>query len=127
MTNDVFFASVAELNARWQKKEFSSVELTRAFGERLATMGPRYNALALSLTELALHTAKQADADLKRGRTRGALQGIPYAVKDLLSLAGRPTTWGAKPYAAQVFDETATVLKKLEGTAVNPTPAHLAS
>jgi aspartyl-tRNA(Asn)/glutamyl-tRNA(Gln) amidotransferase subunit A len=36
-------------------------------------------------------------------------------VKDLLSYAGQPTTWGAKPYAAQVFDYNATVIDKLAG------------
>jgi Asp-tRNA(Asn)/Glu-tRNA(Gln) amidotransferase A subunit family amidase len=46
---------------------------------------------------------------------RGMLQGIPYGVKDLLSFAGQPTTWGAKPYAAQVFDYDATVITKLAG------------
>ena len=35
-------------------------------------------------------------------------------MKDLLAVAKHPTTWGAQPYADQVFDQTATVLKKLE-------------
>jgi aspartyl-tRNA(Asn)/glutamyl-tRNA(Gln) amidotransferase subunit A len=52
---------------------------------------------------------------MKRGRRRGPLQGIPYGVKDLLSYAGKPTTWGAEPYAAQVFDYSATVIEKLGG------------
>ena len=54
------------------------------------------------------------DKDLKRDRLRGPLQGIPYGVKDLLSYAGQPTTWGAKPYAGQVFDYNATVIDKLD-------------
>ena len=56
------------------------------------------------------------DDELKRERFRGPLQGIPFGAKDLLSFAGHPTTWGAKPYATQVFDETATVLQKLDNT-----------
>jgi len=116
MTDDVFFAPITDLNARLKKKEFSAVELTRAFAERLEKLGPRYNALALPLTELALRRAKDVDAELKRERYRGPLQGIPYGAKDLLAFAGHPTTWGAKPYAAQVFDETATVLQMLDKT-----------
>ena len=50
---------------------------------------------------------------MKRQRFRGPLQGIPFGAKDLLALAKQPTTWGAKPYAGQVFDYTATALKKL--------------
>ena len=116
MTDDVFFAGIADLNARLRKREFSTVELVRAFAERLEKLGPRYNALALPLTEVALKRAKQVDEELKRERFRGPLQGIPFGAKDLLSFAGHPTTWGAKPYAAQVFDETATVLQKLDKT-----------
>lgn len=114
MTDDIFFASLTELSDRLRKREFSAVELTRAFAERLEKSGPRLNALALPLTEIALRRAKEVDDDLKHERFHGPLQGIPYGAKDLLSFAGHPTTWGAKPYAAQVFDETATVLQKLD-------------
>ncbi len=110
---DVFFASVTDLNARWRKKEFSSVELTRAFCDRLERIGPRYRALSLSLRDDAIQTAQEADADLRRERLRGPLQGIPFGAKDLLSVAGKVTTWGAKPYEKRVFDYTATVLTRL--------------
>jgi aspartyl-tRNA(Asn)/glutamyl-tRNA(Gln) amidotransferase subunit A len=116
MTEDIFFAGIADLNARLHKREFSTVELVKAFAERLEKLGPRYNALALPLTEVAIKRAKLVDDELKRERFRGPLQGIPFGAKDLLSFAGHPTTWGAKPYAAQVFDETATVLQKLDKT-----------
>jgi aspartyl-tRNA(Asn)/glutamyl-tRNA(Gln) amidotransferase subunit A len=116
MTDDIFFAGIADLNARLRKREFSTVELVRAFAERLEKLGPRYNALALPLTEPALRRAKEVDDELKRERFRGPLQGIPFGAKDLLAFPGYPTTWGAKPYAAQVFDEAATVLQKLEKT-----------
>ncbi len=53
---------------------------------------------------------------MKRERYRTPLQGIPFGAKDLLSVAGQVTTWGAKPYATQVFTETATVLEKLDKT-----------
>jgi aspartyl-tRNA(Asn)/glutamyl-tRNA(Gln) amidotransferase subunit A len=114
MTDDVFFAGIVELNSRLRKREFSTVELVRAFAERLEQLGPRYNALALPLTEVSIKRAKQVDDELKRERFRGPLQGIPFGAKDLLSFADHPTTWGAKPYAAQVFEESATVLQKLD-------------
>ena len=114
--DDIFFAGITELNARLQKREFSVVELVKAFAERLTKLGPRYNALALPLTDIAVKRAKQIDDEFKHDRLRGPLQGIPFGAKDLLAFAGYPTTWGAKPYATQVFDETATVLKKLDAT-----------
>jgi aspartyl-tRNA(Asn)/glutamyl-tRNA(Gln) amidotransferase subunit A len=114
--DDIFFATIAEINAKLRAKEFSAVELARAFADRLEKVGPRYNALALSLREQAIAQARDVDTELKRERYRGLLQGVPFAVKDLLAYARQPTTWGAKPYAAQVFDYTATVIRKLEKT-----------
>ena len=38
MTDDIFFAGIADLNARLRKREFSTVELVKAFAERLATL-----------------------------------------------------------------------------------------
>jgi len=111
----VFWLTITELNAKLRAKEFSCLELTRAFCDRLERLGPRYNALALGLREEALKKAKDVDSDLKKGRLRGPLQGIPFGAKDLLAFPKHPTTWGAKPYAGQVFDEPATVLKKLDG------------
>ena len=71
--------------------------------------------LALSLLHDAKKAAKDVDWDIKHERFRGPLHGIPFAVKDLLSVADHPTTWGAKPYANQVFDFDATAVSKLKG------------
>src|SRR5271166_578437 len=111
--DDIFFATISEINQKLKAREFSAVELTRAFMDRLERLGPRYNALVLPLRQEAIREAKNVDDDLKRQRFRGPLQGIPFGAKDLLALAKHPTTWGAKPYAGQVFDYTATALKKL--------------
>lgn len=113
IAQDIFFSSIAELNAKLRAKEFSCLELTRAFCDRIERIGPRYNALALSLREQAIRQARAVDADLKIGRTRGPLQGIPYGAKDLLAVQKQPTTWGARPYAGQVFDYDARVIEKL--------------
>src|SRR5690349_9112440 len=113
--DDVFFATIPELNAGLKDKAFSAEDLARAFAKRLADLGPRYNALALPLNQEAIRKGQEVDKDLKRGRFRGPLQGIPYGVKDLISYKGQPTTWGAKPYAGQVFDYNAAVVDKLDG------------
>ncbi|MBI5085416.1 MAG: amidase [Acidobacteria bacterium] len=113
-SEDLFFSTAVQLNGRLVAKEFSALELARTFAERLEKLGPRFNALALSLREDALVQAKKVDKELKRGRTRGPLQGVPYAVKDLLATARRPTAWGAAPFAGQVFEEDAAVIRKLQ-------------
>ncbi len=114
ISDDIFFAGITEINQKLTKKEFSAVELARAFCARLESIGPRYNALALSLRKVALGDAKDVDGDIKRERLRGPLQGVPFGAKDLLSFAKHPTTWGAQPYAGQVFDYTATALKRIQ-------------
>jgi aspartyl-tRNA(Asn)/glutamyl-tRNA(Gln) amidotransferase subunit A len=111
--DSVFFASARELNARLKAKEFSCRELTKAFCDRIEKIGPRYNCLALSLREQAMRKARDVDDELKRQRYRGPLQGVPFGAKDLLSYAGQPTTWGAAPYAGQVFDFDATAIARL--------------
>jgi aspartyl-tRNA(Asn)/glutamyl-tRNA(Gln) amidotransferase subunit A len=111
---DVFFATTREINAKLKAHDFKAVELARAFCDRLERLGPRYNALALSLRDHAVKAAHEVDGDLKRERYRGMLQGIPFGAKDLLSVAKKPTAWGSKAYAGQVFDYTATVLQKLD-------------
>ncbi|HTY55242.1 MAG TPA: amidase [Candidatus Binataceae bacterium] len=110
---NIFFAGISEINQALTKKEFSAVELAHAFCDRLESIGPRYNALALSLRKDAVRDAKDVEGDIKRERLRGPLQGIPFGAKDLLAYAKHPTTWGAKPFADQVFDYTATSLKHL--------------
>ena len=116
LPDDIFFASVVDINRGLREKQYSAVELTRAYCDRLERLGPRYNALALSMRESAIRQAKDVDGDIGRERFRGPLQGVPYGAKDLLSVAGEITTWGAKPYAAQVFDYTATAITKLART-----------
>ena len=111
---DIFFATVAELNSRLRAGDFKAVELARGFGRRLETMGPRYNALALPLTEIAIRRAREVDEDIRRQRYRSRVQGIPYGAKDLLAFAGHPTTWGARPYAGQVFDYNAAAIDRLD-------------
>src|SRR6202043_2485401 len=76
-------------------------------------LGPKLNAYARLTPDLALEQAHAAEKDIQRGHYRGPLHGIPYAAKDLLAVKGIPTTWGAKPFAEQVFDYNATVIEHL--------------
>ena len=71
ISGDVFFLTIRELSAKLRAKEFSAVELTRAYCDRLEKIGAAHNALAHSLRDTAVRQAKDVDDDLKRGRTRG--------------------------------------------------------
>ena len=110
---EIYYLSVTELAKRIETKKLSPVELTQAYLTRSEKLGPRLNAYARLTPELALAQAAAAEKEIHRGHYRGPLHGIPYAAKDLLAVKGVPTTWGAKPYANQVFDYDATVIEHL--------------
>jgi Asp-tRNA(Asn)/Glu-tRNA(Gln) amidotransferase A subunit family amidase len=111
---DLAFYSIQDLAGLIQTKKISSVELTEIYLERIKKYDPFLLAFVTVTEELAFQQAKKADEELANGMYKGPLHGIPYGVKDLASVPGYPTTWGAYPYKDQVIDETATVVKKLE-------------
>jgi Asp-tRNA(Asn)/Glu-tRNA(Gln) amidotransferase A subunit family amidase len=110
---DLAFLPVTALAALVQKRDVSSTDLTKMYLERLKKHGPKLLNVVTLTEELALAQAAQADREIKSGRYRGALHGIPWGTKDLLATKGIPTTWGAAPYQNQVFDYDATVIERL--------------
>jgi len=113
LKESVLFASVSELAKQIESKQLSPVALTEAYLDRSAKLGPKLNAYARLMPSVALEQAQAAEKEIRRGHYRGPLHGIPYAAKDLLAVRGIPTTWGAKPFADQVFDYNATVIEHL--------------
>jgi aspartyl-tRNA(Asn)/glutamyl-tRNA(Gln) amidotransferase subunit A len=113
LSEDILYLTVQELGQRIKAGKLSPVELTEAYLKRSEKFGPRLNAYACLTRERALREAKEAEKDIGAGKYRGPLHGIPYAAKDLLAVKGYPTTWGARPYANQKFDDDATVIRKL--------------
>src|SRR5262249_27973248 len=111
--SDLLYTPVRDLAAQLKSKKLTSVQLTQTCLDRLDTLGPKLNAVVTLMKESAMAEARAADAEISKGRHRGALHGIPYGVKDLLATKGVPTTWGAEPYRNQVFDYDATGVKKL--------------
>jgi aspartyl-tRNA(Asn)/glutamyl-tRNA(Gln) amidotransferase subunit A len=108
-----YFLSIREQGTALRQGHLSAVSLTKAYLERCHTVGSRLNAFVTLTPDLALEQAARADAELKAGKDRGPLHGIPYAAKDLVTVKGFPTTWGAVPYAHQSFDYNATVIERL--------------
>ena len=107
------FLSVVELGRLLRQKKTSATELATYCLGRLERLGPRLNAVVTVSRERALAEAAEADREIRQGKWRGALHGIPYGVKDLLAAKGYPTTWGAEPYRQQRFDSDATVVERL--------------
>jgi Asp-tRNA(Asn)/Glu-tRNA(Gln) amidotransferase A subunit family amidase len=112
--DDVAFAPVTLLSEWVRRKVISSTELTKLYLERIERLDPKLHAVITLTGERALTSAAAADREIAKGRWRGPLHGIPYGAKDLLAVAGTPTTWGSVPFEHQRIDETATVIEKLD-------------
>ncbi len=113
MDEHLLFTPVRELGAKLRSRALSPVALAELSLSRLDTVGRRLNAVVTLMRDSALEQARTAEAEIKAGRWRGPLHGVPYGVKDLLATNGVPTTWGAEPYRDQVFHYNATVIDKL--------------
>jgi Asp-tRNA(Asn)/Glu-tRNA(Gln) amidotransferase A subunit family amidase len=111
---DLAFAPVHELARLLAEGRVTSRELTERALDRIRRHDPTLLAVITVTDDTALRQADQADRELRAGRRRGPLHGIPFGAKDLLATRGIRTTWGAEPYRGQVPRETATVLAKLE-------------
>jgi Asp-tRNA(Asn)/Glu-tRNA(Gln) amidotransferase A subunit family amidase len=110
---DLAFLPVTALAPLVQRRDVSSTELTRMYLARLKKYGARLNNVVTLTEELALAQAAQADREIKGGRYKGPLHGIPWGAKDLFATKGILTTWGAGPFQSQVFDYDATVVERL--------------
>ena len=109
----VDFLTIPALGRLLRSRRLSAVELAERSLDRLERLGPSYNAVVQVLREPALREARDRDAELARGKDRGPLHGIPYGVKDLLAVAGAPTTWGASGYRQRLHQGDATVVRRL--------------
>ncbi len=113
------YLSVRELGELLRTRQATSTRLTRYFLNRIRQYNPVLNCVVTLTADTALAQAARADAEIKAGKYRGTLHGIPYGIKDLFAVRGYPTTWGGQPYRNQQFTEDAAVVKKLrEGGAV---------
>ncbi|HEX8267963.1 MAG TPA: amidase [Pyrinomonadaceae bacterium] len=113
LSDDVLFSSISELSRLIKNRKISPVELTESYLARLEKYGATLGAVTQVMRESALTEARQAEAEIQKGRYRGALHGIPYGAKDLLATKNARTTWGAEPFRNQQFDFDATVVKRL--------------
>lgn len=113
--DDLAFLPASRLAVLLRTKRITSTELTRMYLERLKTYGPKLNCVITLTEDLALEQAARASAEIRRGKYKGPLHGIPYGAKDLFSTKGIRTTWGAEPFESQVPDHDATVIERLHG------------
>ncbi len=111
---ELAFASIAELAGLLRSRRVSPVELVELMLARLEHLNPRLQAYLTVTGELARAQARTAEAEIRHGRWRGPLHGIPIALKDNIQTRGIRTTAGAKFLAEFVPTEDAAVVVRLQ-------------
>ena len=111
---ELAFLTATELSELVRSRQVTATGLTQLYLDRLKRHGPTLQCVVTLTEDRALSQARQADEEIKAGRYRGPLHGIPWGAKDLFSVSGYPTTWGTGPYREQVLGDTATVVERLD-------------
>src|SRR5687767_9798427 len=110
---ELAFLPAHRLAALIQSRKISSVRITDIYLNRLKRLDPQLLCAVSILEGQAREAAQQADAEIRAGRYRGPLLGIPYGIKDLFAVRGTKTTWGSKAHADQVIDVDSEVYFRL--------------
>jgi Asp-tRNA(Asn)/Glu-tRNA(Gln) amidotransferase A subunit family amidase len=111
--DDVAFWPIGKLAALIERKLVSSTELTQMYLARLKKYQPTLNFYVTLTEDLALRQAAEADREIKAGKYRGPLHGLPWGAKDLFATKDIRTTFGGEPYVDQVIAYDATVVERL--------------
>lgn len=114
MADEIFYQSITELSARLEKKELSSVELTKAVIARTQAVEPQVRAFNSYDEADALAQATASDARRAEGKASGLLEGIPVGLKDVIAVENQPLTASSKMLAEFVSPYDATVTQKLK-------------
>ena len=114
MSSELIFKPAAELAALLETKEVSSVELVRTFITRTKAVDGKVRAFNSFNEADALAQARASDARRAAGQARGALDGMPVGIKDIIAVAGQPLTASSRMLANFISPYDATVTRRLK-------------
>jgi|SRR5579872_345545 len=115
-TFDLEKATVADISAAIDAGALSSEKLVQLYLDRIEAYdkhGPKINSV-ITLNPKALEEARLLDAERKTKGRRSPLHGIPIVVKDLVDVAGLPTTAAFKPFGAPIPERDAAIVTRLK-------------
>jgi aspartyl-tRNA(Asn)/glutamyl-tRNA(Gln) amidotransferase subunit A len=95
------------------RRELTATRLVELMLARIERLNPKVNAYVTVLAEAARAQASAADAEIARGRWRGPLHGVTLAVKDIIDVAGAPTTGGSRTLGRSIAPRDATCVARL--------------
>ena len=114
------YLTVAEAAHAIATRELSPVELTRALLARIEKLDPTLNVFIRLDGEAALKAARIAEEEAMAGRRRGPLHGVPLGVKDIIDVAGLPTTCHSKVLQDNLATADAVCVSKLRQAGAIP-------
>ncbi len=114
MMADLHYLSLLDVSEHIRRRDLSSVEIVSALLSRIAVFEPRLNGFLRVMGDTALADAMRADSELDRGQWRGPMHGVPIGIKDLIDVAGVPTTSGTEIMKDRVPAADATIVARLK-------------
>lgn len=105
--------TIATSSRQIKSGKMSPVELTKLMLARIERLNPTLNAYLTLTKDQALADADRAEEEIREGRYRGPLHGIPFSIKDNIAMRGVTTTAGSKILSDWKPDHDATVVRKL--------------
>ena len=117
---ELHWMGATALAAAYAKHELSPVDVVSGLFDRIERLDGELNAFILPDREGAMAAARGAEAEIMAGRSRGPLHGIPLGVKDIIDVAGLPTTCHSKILVGNVAKADSAVVAKLRGAGAIP-------
>ena len=112
--SELAYLGLAEAADLIRARKLSPVEYTQALLDRTEKLDPRYHAYIKLTPERAMEAARRAEREVTAGTLRGPLHGVPYGLKDIIDVAGLPTTGHSKVLIDNVAAANAVVTERLE-------------
>jgi aspartyl-tRNA(Asn)/glutamyl-tRNA(Gln) amidotransferase subunit A len=108
------FAGIAEIGEWIRRGDVSPVELLKSFLERIGKLNPQLNAFITVASESALQGAESAAKEIREGKWRGPLHGLPIGIKDFYDTAGIRTTAAFEHFRNRVPGRDAACVEELK-------------
>jgi aspartyl-tRNA(Asn)/glutamyl-tRNA(Gln) amidotransferase subunit A len=113
--SDLHWLTATEAARAIAARELSPVELTTALLDRIGRLDPTLHAFVRLDADAAMAAARAAEAEIIAGRSRGPLHGVPVGIKDIIDVAGLPTTCHSKILVDNIAAADAVCVARLRG------------